>query len=212
MHIRSDSFDHHAPIPARFAAGERDGEGVGFGRNLNPHLTWRDAPPETRSFVLLCIDADAPTVPEMAGKEGVEIPFDQPRTDFCHWAMIDIPPHVDGVAEGSCSDGVTPHGKRDPKGPEGSRQGLNDYTGWFAEDPALTGEWLGYDGPFPPPNDRRPHRYFFRLYALDVSRLDVADRFTCADVQRAMQHHVLAEALLQGVYTLHPEVEARTAS
>ena len=96
------------------------------------------------------------------------------------------------------------HGKQDPAGPSGARQGLNDYTGWFAGDDALAGDWLGYDGPFPPPNDLRPHRYFFRLFALDLERLDVPDRFTAADVQRAMHGHVLAEALVQGHYSLHP--------
>ena len=101
--------------------------------------------------------------------------------------------------------GVTRGGKRTPPGPEGARQGLNDYTGWFAGDADMAGEWYGYDGPYPPPHDLRPHRYFFRVFALDVARLELPDRFTAGDVLRAMQGHVLAEAATWGSYSLHPD-------
>ncbi len=207
MRIHSDSFDPRGPIPAEFAAGRRNDDGVGFGANRNPHLAWDDVPDGTRSFALLCVDTDAPTVAEMAGKDGVEIPVDQPRTEFFHWAMVDLPADLREIPTGSCSDGVTAHGKRDPAGPAGSRQGLNDYTGWFAGDKDLAGDWRGYDGPFPPPNDLRMHRYFFRLFALDVEKLDLADDFTGADVLRATHGHVLAEALEHGTYSLHPRVK-----
>ena len=199
MRIHSDSFQHGQPIPAEFAAGAADG----FGGNRNPHLAWDDLPDGTRSLALLCIDTDAPTVAEMAGKEGVLIPVEQTRADFSHWAMVDIPPGVHAIAAGSASDGVTAHGKQQPTGPAGARQGLNDYTGWFAGNPDLAGDWFGYDGPYPPPNDLRVHRYFFRLFALDVERLAVGERFTAGDVLRAIQGHVLAEASLYGTYSLH---------
>jgi Raf kinase inhibitor-like YbhB/YbcL family protein len=84
---------------------------------------------------------------------------------------------------------------------------LNDYTGWFANDEAMRGDWRGYDGPFPPPHDLRLHRYFFRLFALDVARLDVPARFTAGDVLQAMQGHVLAEASIYGTYSLNPAVK-----
>ena len=164
-------------------------------------------PEGTRSFALLCIDPDVPTAGEMVGKPGVEIPVDQVRTDFVHWAMADIPADVREIAAGSCSDGVVPHGNQAPAGPAGARQGLNDYTGWFEGNDDMAGQWRGYDGPFPPPNDLRLHRYFFRLYALDVETLDLPDDFTAADVQRAMQGHVLAECAIHGTYSLHPKVE-----
>jgi len=118
--------------------------------------------------------------------------------------MIDIPADVHAIAAGSCSEGVTPRGKRAPQGPAGARQGCNDYTGWFARHPEMAGEWLGYDGPYPPANDVRVHRYFFRVLALDVAHLDVPARFTAADVTRAMSGHVLAEAEIYGTYSLHP--------
>ena len=202
MHIRSDSFEHRGPIPAEFALGAPGG---GFGGNRNPHLAWEDPPPGTRSFALMCIDTDAPTDASMAGKEGVEIPEDQPRTEFVHWVMVDIPADVREIPAGSCSDGVTPGGKQAPHGPDGVRQGLNDYTGWFAGDTSgMQGRYYGYDGPYPPPNDLRTHRYFFRLFALGVDRLELPAGFTAADAFHAMHGHVLGETAIHGTYTLHP--------
>lgn len=200
MLIRSDSFQDRQPIPVEFALGAPEG----FGGNRNPHLAWDDVPGGARSFVLLCIDADAPTDPSLAGKDGIDIPVAHPRGNFVHWVMVDIPADVREIAAGSCSDGVDKGGKSAPQGPAGARQGLNDYTGWFAGDADMGGDYFGYDGPYPPPNDLRLHRYFFRLFALDVARLDIPDRFTAADAQRAMHGHVLAEASTQGSYTLHP--------
>jgi Raf kinase inhibitor-like YbhB/YbcL family protein len=203
MRIRSDSFEHRGRIPAEFALGTPEG----FGGNRNPHLAWDGVPDGTRSFVLLCIDTDAPTDPSLAGKEGVEIPVAHPRGEFVHWAVADIPAAVREIAAGSASDGVTRGGKPATRILGGARQGLNDYTGWFAGDESgLRGDWSGYDGPYPPPNDLRLHRYFFRLFALDVARLDLPERFTAADVFRAMHGHVLAEAAVQGSYSLHPRV------
>ena len=208
MRIHSDSFDHGQRLPAEFAAGQVHPDGnVGFAPNRNPHLAWDDVPAGTRSFALLCIDPDVPTVAEMVGKPGVEIPVAQPRCDFIHWAMADIPADVRDIAAGSCSDGVVPHGKPEPDGPAGARQGLNDYTGWFAGDPAMAGQWRGYDGAFPPPNDLRLHRYFFRVFALDVASLDLPGAFTAADVFRAMHGHVLAEATTYATYSLNPAVK-----
>ena len=203
MRIHSDSFEPGQPIPARYAAGAPDG----FGGNRNPHLAWDDVPEGTRAFALLCIDPDAPTDPSLAGKDGVEIPVEHPRGPFVHWVMVDLASELRSIAEGSASDGVTKGGKRTPPGPDGARQGLNDYTGWFAGDPDMAGDWFGYDGPYPPPNDLRTHRYFFRLFALDVARLELPERFTAGDVQRAMQGHVLAEASVWGSYALHPQAQ-----
>jgi len=200
MRIQSESFANGQPIPVEFAAGTR----LGFSANRNPHLVWDDVPAGTASFALLCIDPDVPTVAEMVGRTDIEIPIEQPRTDFIHWVMVDIPADVREIAAGSCSDGVTAKGKSAPNGPDGARQGLNDYTAWFAGNPEMAGDWRGYDGPYPPGNDLRLHRYFFRIFALDVRRLDVPERFTAAEVLRAIQGHVLAEAAMHGTYSLHP--------
>lgn len=206
MRIHSDSFEHGRRLAAEFAAGQPTADGYGFAPNRNPHLAWTEVPAATRSFALLCIDPDVPTVAEMVGRDDVQIPVAQPRTDFCHWAMADLPPDLREIAAGSCSDGVVARGKAAPAGPQGARQGLNDYTGWFAGNADMAGDWHGYDGPFPPPNDLRLHRYFFRVFALDVERLQLPERFGAADVLRAMHGHVLAEAATYGTYSLNPAV------
>jgi Raf kinase inhibitor-like YbhB/YbcL family protein len=198
MHIHSDSFEHRQPIPADFAMGAPGG----FGGNRNPHLAWGDVPEGTRSFVLLCIDSDVPTDPALVADAGTPIPVEHPRGDFVHWAVADIPADVRAIAAGSCSDGIAKGGK--PAGRDaGGVRGLNDYTGWFAGDPAMGGRYFGYDGPYPPAHDLREHRYFFRLFALDAPSLGLPEGFTAADALRAMQGHVLAEAALYGTYSLH---------
>ena len=200
MKLHSDSFQDGSPIPAEFAAGVP----AGFSSNRNPHLAWSQAPADTASFVLLCLDPDVPTVPELVGRQDVTIPHDQPRTDFVHWVMVDIPATVTEIAAGSCSDGFVAHGKAAPAGPQGSRQGINDYTHWFASNEQMAGNYLGYDGPYPPFNDERVHRYFFRVFALDIPALPVEGAFTAAQVLEAIDGHVLAEAAIHGTYTLNP--------
>ena len=202
MRITSESFEHGHRIPATFAMGAPEG----FGGNRSPHLAWKDAPAGTRSFVLLCIDMDVPTDGALVADATTPIPVEHPRGEFVHWAMVDIPADVHVLAAGACSDGVTPRGKPHPPGPAGARQGLNDYTGWFAGDARMGGDYFGWDGPYPPAHDLRLHRYFFRLFALDVPRLDVPDRFTAGDVFRAMHGHVLAETATYGTYSLNPAV------
>jgi Raf kinase inhibitor-like YbhB/YbcL family protein len=199
MQVTSESFEQGRAIPADFALGAPDG----FGGNRNPQLSWRDVPAGTRSFVLLCIDTDAPTDPALVANERVEIPVEHARGDFVHWVMVDIPAEVHDIAAGSCSAGLEVRGKRAPAGPAGARQGLNDYTGWFAGNADMAGDYMGYDGPYPPAHDLREHRYFFRVFALDVARLAVGDRFTAGDALRAMQGHVLAESATWGGYSLH---------
>jgi hypothetical protein len=203
MRLTSSSFAHGQRIPAEFAMGTPQG----FGANRNPALAWEDAPAGTRSFALLCIDMDVPTNAALVADAATPIPVDHPRGEFVHWTMVDIPADVREIAAGACSDGVTAGGKRAPVGPAGSRQGLNDYTGWFAGDATLGGDYLGYDGPYPPAHDLRLHRYFFRLFALDVERLELPARFTAGDVFRAMHGHLLAEASTWGSYSLNPTVE-----
>ena len=202
MHIGSESFEPRGRIPAEFAMGTPDG----FGGNRNPQLHWDGVPAGTRSFALLCIDTDAPTDPMTVGRDDMQIPVEQPRTDFVHWAMVDLPADLRQIAAGSCSNGVTARGKRMPPGPPAARQGLNDYTGWFAGDAGMAGDYCGYDGPYPPANDLRVHRYFFRVFALDVERLPLPEPFTAADVFRALHGHVLTEASVWGTYSLNPNV------
>ncbi|SHE81750.1 YbhB/YbcL family Raf kinase inhibitor-like protein [Thermomonas hydrothermalis] len=199
MRLRSDSFQNGQPLAPEFAMGAPGG---GFGGNRNPHLAWEDVPAGTRGFALLCIDPDAPTDPALVADAATPIPVEHPRGDFVHWVVADIPAEVREIAAGSCSDGVTVRGK--PAGHDaGGVRGLNDYTGWFNGDAEMGGQYFGYDGPYPPAHDLRIHRYFFRLFALDVPQLALPSPFTAADVLRAMQGHVLAEAALYGTYSLN---------
>lgn len=194
MKLHSDSFAHMTAIPDRCAFGVPTTGEMLHGGNRNPDLQWSGAPEGTRSFVVLCIDTDVPTLFDNANKAGHTLPNDMPRRDFTHWVLIDVPAGTSRLEEGSCSDGITEGGKQSPPGPDGSRQGRNDYGG---EGPA----WYGYDGPCPPFNDERLHHYHFHVYALDVERLDVADDFGLDEVQKAMEGHVLASATLTGTYT-----------
>ena len=95
-----------------------------------------------------------------------------PQRTWVHWVLYDIPPAASGLPEG---------GKPLPAG---TREGANDWGR------------TGYGGPCPPIGR---HRYFFKLYALDV-RLGELPRATKAAVEQAMQGHVLASVELVGTY------------
>jgi Raf kinase inhibitor-like YbhB/YbcL family protein len=174
------------------------------GPNKSPHLAWSGAPNATRSFALLAIDHDAPTRADDVNKPDRSVPYDLPRAEFVHWVLVDIPADRKELAEGADADGMTARGKPLGKTPNGVR-GLNDYTGWFAGDDALRGKYAGYDGPWPPFNDERKHRYVFTLYALDVPTLGLEGEFGAADVKKAIQGHVLAEASFSGIYAINPK-------
>lgn len=204
MKLWSDSWTNGDRIPPRYAAGRIDpAGGVTFGDNLNPHLAWSEVPEATRSMVLICHDFDVPSRGDDVNQPDREVPAELPRVDFFHWVMVDLPPQPSVIAEGEFSRGFSARGKSGPATLRGARQGLNDYTGWFAEDAAMSGRYFGYDGPFPPFNDSLVHHYVFTLYALDVPRLPVEGDFTGAQVRRALVGHALAEATFSGTYTLN---------
>ena len=101
---------------------------------------------------------------------------DAPVGTWVHWVLYDLPATTTELPEDvSQSQYVA----------GGARQGLNDFRR------------LGYGGPCPPPG--KPHRYFFKLYALDTA-LDLKPGATKKDVERAMEKHVLAQAQLVGTY------------
>ncbi len=202
MHLRSDSFADNQPIPAAFAFCQL-GAPVAPAANRSPHLAWREAPAGTRSFVLTCIDADVPSRGDDVNQVGRSVAADLPRVEFVHWLLANIPAECGELAAGACSDGITARGKRQPFGPPGSVQGVNDYTGWFAGDADMAGTYLGYDGPCPPWNDELVHRYRFTVSALDAV-LPLAAGFDLAQLRAAMAGHVLAQAALVGTYSLNP--------
>jgi Raf kinase inhibitor-like YbhB/YbcL family protein len=215
MRLWSDTFTEGGIIPPECAFALIDPVShVHYSTNRNPHLAWDEVPFGTQSLALFCRDLDVPSVGVDVNREGREVAADLPRVEFYHWTLVDIPVAIKSLDEGRFSGLVTPHGKPGPllpftikNGTEHQlRQGLNDFTSWFANDPDMAGEYFGYDGPCPPWNDMRPHAYLFTLYALDIPRFALEGRFTGPEAWLAIRGHILDEAQIFGVYSLNPEV------
>jgi hypothetical protein len=96
---------------------------------------------------------------------------------FVHWVVYNLPAFARQLPEGV-------PGNRDMQG--GGLQGVNDFPR------------IGYGGPCPPPG--KPHRYFFKLYALDTT-LNLQAGAQKKHVEQAMKGHVLAEAQWMGRYS-----------
>ncbi len=208
MKLESNSITDGQPIPAEFAFAEAAAEGhVTLSPNRNPHLAWDDAPEGTRSFAVICVDPDVPSSGEDVNQEGRTVPADLPRVDFYHWVLVDLPAELRSIEAGSHADGVTPRGKTPGPATTGV-QGINDYTGWFASDDDMKGDYGGYDGPCPPWNDSIVHHYHFKVFALDVESLGLSGSFTGQQALEAMRDHVLAEASIVGTYSTNPDVPA----
>lgn len=206
MELRSDSFEHDAPIPPRCAFGVHDPEShVALSDNRNPHLAWSGAPEGVKSYVVICVDPDVPSKGDDVNQEGKTVPRDLPRVDFYHWALVDLPATTTEIAEGAHCDSITPKGKSGPDAGDGARHGTNGYTQWFAADPEMAGEYFGYDGPCPPWNDELVHHYHFEVYALDVDKAPVEGTFDGAAVVEAIAPHVIAKAAIVGTYHIYPD-------
>lgn len=207
MKVWSQSFEDKKAIPAKFAFCSIDPKThATLSDNYNPHLAWSDAPKETKSYAVICHDYTVPSKGDDVNQEGKVIPADLPRVDFYHWVLIDLPVTTTSIAAGEFSSEVTARGKNGPDSLYGSRQGINDYTPWFATDKEMSGDYYGYDGPCPPWNDSIPHHYVFTVYALDVEKLPINGKFTGQEALAAMQNHILAKASIEGIYTLNPKL------
>ena len=95
---------------------------------------------------------------------------DAPGGTFVHWVLYNVPAHLSQIPENQSGGGV---------------EGMTNFGR------------VGYGGPCPPPG--KPHRYFFKLYALSEP-LALRAGATKADVERAMHGHVLAQAQVMGTY------------
>ncbi len=207
MILTTTAFAEGAPIPPDFAFGAIDAAAhVRLSANRNPDFAWTGVPAGTKSLAMICHDPDVPSRGDDVNQEGRIVPASLPRVDFFHWTLIDLPSDTPPIARGEFADGVIARGKPGPHAPRGARQGTNDYTGWFAGDKDMSGNYFGYDGPCPPWNDAIVHRYVFTLYALDVPRIPVDGLFSGADVRKAITGHVLAQAAISGRYTLNPAI------
>ena len=208
MKLTSTSFADGQRMPDECAFCVPDpASRINLGPNRNPQLAWSELPMGTKSLALICHDPDVPSKPDDVNQEGRTIPAKLPRVDFYHWVLVDLDPGPGMIKAGDFSDGVTPRGKRGPEGPGGTRQGINDYTMWFASDKDMAGDYYGYDGPCPPWNDEIVHHYVFTLYALGVAKCGVSGKFRGPDVLAAIRGHVLGQAALTGLYALNPAVK-----
>lgn len=207
MKLTSPSFRENEPISDEYAlCAPRPGAHLTLAPNRNPTLIWSDLPEGTQSLVLICHDPDAPTNLQDINQEGRVIAPDQPRGNFYHWVLVDIPPALGAIRAGEFSEGLSRHHKENPETRHGARQGLNNYTEWFAHDPEMAGKYFGYDGPCPPWNDTVAHRYVFTLYALDIARCPVDGEFRAADVLTAMGGHVLDSVSITALYSMNPNI------
>ena len=98
-----------------------------------------------------------------------------PKRVWVHWVLYNVPPSVTALAEGASGIAL----------PNGTKEGRHDGGG------------TGYSGPCPPIGR---HRYFHKLYALDTTLSDLGPEATKADLERAMEGHVLERAELVGTY------------
>jgi Raf kinase inhibitor-like YbhB/YbcL family protein len=103
---------------------------------------------------------------------------DAPMGTWVHWVLWNLPGTSSSLPENVAKT-------RELNELGGALQGNNTWPK------------IGYYGPCPPPG--KPHRYFFKLYALDA-QLPLKAGAVKADVERAMQGHVLAEAQLMGTF------------
>lgn len=168
--------------------------------DISPAVTWSAGPRGTRSYALRLQDLDVPAAFNDIEKPGITIVADAPRISVDHWVLADIPAAMRGLAEGADSTGFVKGGKPVGQTPHGTR-GTNIYAGFFAGKPGMAGPYGGYDGPCPPRNDERPHRYVVTVFALDVSRLTLPAGFTGAAMEKAMAGHVLAQGQASAIYS-----------
>ena len=101
---------------------------------------------------------------------------DAPSGTFTHWVIFNVPQTLAGLPEAEPAEGQLA---------DGAVQGKNGFGR------------VGYGGPCPPPG--RPHRYYFKLYALDQP-LKLKAGASKEQVLSAMQGHVLAQTELLGMY------------
>lgn len=206
VELTSTSITDGARIGANYALAEPADEGhVTFAGNRNPHLAWSGVPQAARSFVVTCVDLDAPSVGTDVNQEDREVPEGLERAEFTHWLLANVPGNFNVIEEGSHSVGVTARGK-DANSAAVGVHGQNDYTMWFDGDDDLGGVWNGYDGCAPPWNDSIQHRYRFTVYALDVPVLALDPGFTRDELTAAMTDHVVASAAITGTYATNPRL------
>jgi Raf kinase inhibitor-like YbhB/YbcL family protein len=127
-----------------------------------------------------CDGADLSPSLEWSGEPGDTRSFalvmedpDAPAGTWCHWLLYDIAPKIHQLAQGYKPGGLGVSGTNDFGKP-------------------------GYGGPCPPKG--KPHRYFFKLHALDVETLGLPAGAKRAELYQSLQGHILAQAEYMGLY------------
>jgi Raf kinase inhibitor-like YbhB/YbcL family protein len=149
LQLTSTAFKAGDRVPAQYTCE---------GKNISPPLQWTNAPAETKSFVLIVDDPDAPS------------------GNWTHWLVFDLPPSATELVEGILKSQLTP---------DKGKQGLNDF------------KVAGYGGPCPPAG--KPHRYYFKLYALNAM-LDLKPGAKRKEVESAMAKRIIAQAQLIAIF------------
>ena len=102
---------------------------------------------------------------------------DAPVGNWNHWTLWNLPASARGLPEDM---------SKEARLPDGSQQGLNDFRK------------TGYNGPCPPAG--KPHRYYFKLFALDA-KFDLKPRVGKPELEAAIKGHILAQAELMGRFS-----------
>jgi len=206
--ISSTSVADGEPIPEVHAVATptADGRAEMAGADRSPHLAWSGEPPGTRSFAISVVDPDVPADRTRMGVEGLPLGEDETRVEFAHWLVADLGADVHELPEGAGGAGFVAHGRPPSPTSVGGVSGQNDYRGLFEGNPDLEGTYGGWDGPFPPWNDDRVHRYVITVHALDVDTLGLAPGFTLERFREVIDGHVLAHASMTPTYTLNPSL------
>jgi hypothetical protein len=149
LELKTTAFTPGGTIPKQFTCS---------GSDESPPLSWNQPPPQTRSFVLIVDDPDAPV------------------GDWVHWVVYNLP---------ASARQLPTHVPPGDGAAGGGKQGVNDFSR------------PGWGGPCPPPG--KPHRYYFRLYAVDMV-LGIQSPASRQIVDAAMKGHILTQAELMGTF------------
>lgn len=212
LHVTVDHLHPGGMIAPHYAfCRAAPGNRIAPADNVNPSVSWSKGPPGTRSYAVILTDTDSPA----AHRDWMNVPGKMltaavKRQTFYHWVLVDIPASVTTIATGAVSNARMLHGKPASASSVG-RPGLNTYTVVTAANPAMKGQYFGYDGPCPPWNDALVHPYHFTVYALSVAHLNVPAGFDGPQALAAMKGKILAEGHFLAHYTTNAAKGAAVA-
>lgn len=168
--LASPEFVEQGVFPTKYANGEW---GVKGGQNLSPPFIWNNAPEQTKSFALTCVDPDVPLEAEwFPHKEQLKVGA-LPGDLFIHWIICDIPASKTALAEGESPSKI----------PSGAKELVTSFG------------VKGYGGPAPP-KGHKAHGYIFTLYALNVDTVGVSLEAGYTDFINALKGKVIARSSL----------------